>query len=463
LDDLIAFCAGPDSYRWLQAPPWAGKTALAAWFALHPPRGVVPVWFFITARYASQSDSAAYTEAVIDQLATIAGREPVRNASAMARDGERRLLLREAAERVAERGGTLLLVVDGLDEDQSLRPGGSGTSIASLLPQRPPANVRVLVTSRTSPGLPADVGGAHPLRHCRVEKLAPAAAARHTEYEAKYDLQQALSGDRLQRDLVGLLTAARGALTVDDLRELTGDPAYELRVRLGSAFGRILRLRGDVNVGGGADSAGMDGYGYGHSGGVTLYASSRGYLFAHETLLAAAQDELGPDVAAYLERLHTWAEDYERQGWPEHTPPYLLQPYGRLLAHLRDTGRTTRRATDARRRERLRQATGSDAACLAEIAAARDNVRRAVPDDLGALAALAVAEDLVARHNASLHPAIPAGYARLGRIRQAIGRTSSLLPCPMTPRAAAGSWSSCSASGTPAVSGRTTTGPCSVC
>ncbi|GHD99319.1 trypsin-like peptidase domain-containing protein [Streptomyces alanosinicus] len=427
LDDLLSFCAGAEPYRWLQAPPWAGKTALAAWFALHPPRGVVPVWFFITARYAGQSDGAAYTEAVIDQLATIAGREPVRNASAMARDGERRLLLRQAAERVAERGGTLLLVVDGLDEDQSLGPGGSGTSIASLLPERPPAGVRVLVTSRTNPGIPADVGGAHPLRHCRTEKLAPAAAARHTEHEAKYDLQQALSGDRLQRDLVGLLTAARGALTLDDLRELIEKPAYELRGRLGSAFGRILRLRGDVNVGGGGgDSSGIDGYGYGHTSGVTLYASSRGYLFAHETLLAAAQDELGPDTAAYLERLHTWAETYERQGWPEHTPPYLLQPYGRLLAHLGETDRTARLATDAGRRERLRQLTGSDAACLAEIAAARENVHRADPGDLGALAALAIAEDLVARTNESLHPAIPEVYARLGRIRQAIGLARSV-------------------------------------
>lgn len=420
LGNLVSFCAGTEPYRWLQAPPWAGKTALAAWFALHPPRGVVPLWFFISS--ASQSDGAAYTEAIIDQLATIAGREPVRAASAPARDGERRLLLREAAERVAESSGTLLLVVDGLDEDQSLKPGGSGTSIASQLPERPPRNVRVLVTSRIGPGIPADVGGAHPLRKCRVEKLAAAAAAQHTEYEAKYELQQALSGDRLQRDLVGLLTAARGTLALDDLRELTGEPGYELRRRLGSTFGRILQLRGDVNLGGG----GIDGYGYGHSDGVTLYASSRGYVFAHETLLAAAQDELGPDVAAYLERLHTWAEDYERRGWPEGTPPYLLQQYGRLLAHLGDDRRTTRLATNARRRERLREVTGSDAACLAEIVGARANVRRTAPDNLAALAALAVAEDLVTRHNESLHPAIPEVYARLGHTRKAIGLARSV-------------------------------------
>ncbi|MFJ4278914.1 trypsin-like peptidase domain-containing protein [Streptomyces massasporeus] len=413
LRDLVSFSGGPDPYLWLQGPPWAGKTALAAWFALHPPRGVVPVWFFITARYASQSDSDAYTAAVIDQLATIAGREPTGNGSPAARDGERRLLLREAAERVARDGGTLLLVVDGLDEDQSLEPGGSGTCIASLLPERPPPNVRVLVTSRPSPGLPPDVRGDHPLRRCPVVRLSATAASRHTEYEARFDLHQALSGDGSARDLVGLLTAARGTLTADDLRALTGASSYELRRRLGSAFGRILRLRGS-------------GFETSADGDVSLYVSSRGYLFAHDTLLTAAQEELGPDVDGYLERLHAWAESYEQRGWPQDTPPYLLQPYGRLLAHRRDTGRAVAVATDPRRRDRLREATGSDAACLAEIAAARRLVTRDTPGDLSASAALAALADLVARRNRTLHPNVPAGYARTGRVRHAIGLARSV-------------------------------------
>ncbi|MEU0105803.1 trypsin-like peptidase domain-containing protein [Streptomyces sp. NPDC006251] len=413
LADLVSFCGGPDPYLWVQGPPWAGKTALAAWFALHPPRGVVPVWFFVTARDASQSDSDAYTVAVIDQLATLAGREPAATGSPTARDGERRLLLRQAAERVAQDGGTLLLVVDGLDEDQSASPGGSGASIASLLPERLPPNVRVLVTSRTYPGLPADVKGGHPLRGCRVLELAATEAARHTEHEAKFDLHRALSGDRVQRDLVGLLTAARGTLTADDLRELTGEPAFELRRRLESGFGRILRLRGDAGGGG----SGPEGYG----DDLSLYTSTRGYLFAHETLLTTAQDELGPDLITYLDRLHAWARSYERRGWPAGTPLYLLQPYGRLLAFLRDADRATALAVDVRRRDRLREATGSDGACLGEIAAARETVRRAAPDDLAALAALAAAGGLVAQRNVGLHPGIPAVYARLGQVRHAIG------------------------------------------
>ncbi|WP_119581449.1 trypsin-like peptidase domain-containing protein [Streptomyces europaeiscabiei] len=426
LRDLVEFCGGFTQYLWLQGPPWAGKTALAAWFALHPPRGIVPVWFFVTARYAGQSDGDAYAWAVTDQLAAIAGREPTRPTSPAARDGERRLLLREAAERVDQDGGTLLLVVDGLDEDQSREPGGSGTSIAALLPERLPPNVRVLVTSRPSPDIPTDVKGGHPLRGCQVVKLDTVEAARHSEYEAKYDLQRAFTGDQVERDLVGLLTAARGTLSVDDLRELTGEPRPTLNHRLGSVFGRILRLRGS----GGADSSG--------GGDVTMYMTSRGYLFAHETLLKAAENELGPDVEAYRKRVHAWAETYERRGWPEDTPPYLLQPYGRLVALLGDTSRATALATDARRRDRLREVTGSDAACLAEIAAAREAVRRGTLDDLGALAVLAVVEDMVARRNKSLHPDIPAVYARLGRVRQAIGLARSVYRPMDRARAVAG-------------------------
>lgn len=423
LRELVAFCGGDEPYLRLQGPPWAGKTSLAAWVALHPPRGVVPVWFFVTARNARQSDSDAFTGALIDQLAAVAGHEPPGHTSPAARDGMRHLLLREAAERVAEHGGILLLVVDGLDEDQSLTPGGSGPSIASLLPERPPPNVRVLVTARPSPDLPLDIPGEHPLHTCRVRELTATEAARHIERRAKLDLRQALSGDRLQLDLVGLLTAARGTLTVDDLRELTGARHHDLTRRLTSAFGRILRERGA-----GADSGGD----------MTLYVTGRGYLFAHETLLTAAQDELGPDLVTYIARLHTWAEGYAHKGWPPDTPVYLLQPYGRLLAQLHDTARICALATDPHRRDRLREVSGSDAACLAEIEAARAVVRRTAPDDLGHLTALAAVADLLARRNESLHPDIPAVYVRLGRARHAIGLARSVFDPLDRARALAG-------------------------
>ena len=74
LAELAGFCsgAGSEAYAWWQAAAWAGKSALMAWFVLHPPRGVRVVSFFITARYAGQSDRTAFLEVVLEQLAEAA-------------------------------------------------------------------------------------------------------------------------------------------------------------------------------------------------------------------------------------------------------------------------------------------------------------------------------------------------------------------------------------------------------
>ncbi len=390
---LAEFCAGADPYAWVQAPPWAGKTALAAWFALHPPSGVLPVWFFVTARLAGHADHAAFTEALTHQLAMIAGREPARHASATGRDDEWRLLLREAAERLARDGRTLLLIVDGLDEDRSAAVGGP--SIAALLPQRPPPNVRVLVTSRPGPGLPADVPGTHPLRHCDPVTLLPVDAARHTEHEAVHELSVVLGGDDLDHDLVGLLAAARSELTLPDLYELTGRAHPVLKKRLAGGFGRILRRR--------ADGAG-----------------ARGYLFAHETMLTAALRELGPDIAGYRERVHAWARRYAEAGWLPGTPAYLLQPYGRMVASLDDPGLGTALATDRRRHDRMRAAYHSDVDALAEIDAVTAAVARSAPGALGPPAALAAARHLLTLRNAFVPAEMPVALAALGRTDRAI-------------------------------------------
>ncbi|WP_063729105.1 trypsin-like peptidase domain-containing protein [Streptomyces sp. RTd22] len=405
LRELVDFCAGPETYRWIQGRPWTGKTALVSWFVLHPPRGVVPVSFFITSRLAGQADSTAYTEAVVHQLAAIVGREPSPHASPGVREAERRALLTEAAERVAEDGATLLLVVDGLDEDQSARDGATGPSVASLLPERPPPGIRVLVTSRPNPGLPMDVKGGHPLRRCAVRKLSATDYGQDLEHEARFELSRALAGGDLEKEIVGLLAAARGSLRPEDLRELTGRQLYAVRQRVDGVFGRILRRRGH-------SSRGPD---------------ERGYLFAHETLFAAAVEMLGPDVGPYLERIHDWADEYRRRGWPEATPPYLLQQYGRMAARSAPPTRAVALVSDARWLDRVHEATGSDAAALAQI----DAVRQALslpeaPADLSGLAALAAAQDALVARYGSLPAEVPGVLARLGKSGRAEGLARSV-------------------------------------
>jgi hypothetical protein len=121
LAELVQFCAGDEPYLWWRADAWAGKSALAAWFVVHPPAGVRVVSFFVTRRLAGQADSVAFTEAMVEQLAAVADESASTTPSG--RDRERVLLLDLAARRVGERQERLLLVVDGLDEDEGARPG----------------------------------------------------------------------------------------------------------------------------------------------------------------------------------------------------------------------------------------------------------------------------------------------------------------------------------------------------
>ncbi|MCX4749689.1 trypsin-like peptidase domain-containing protein [Kitasatospora sp. NBC_01287] len=386
LADLAAFCAGTEPYRRLQGPPWAGKTTLAAWFALHPPPGVVPVCFFVTSRQAGQADSAAFTEQLVRQLAAVAGVEPAPHATPAGRDQERRQLLHDAA---AATDGVLLLVVDGLDEDRS-----SQGSIAASLPERLPANVRVLVTSRPNPGIPQDVPGSHPLRDCPVTSLTATAAARGLEHNARYELTRALDGDSLDREILGLLAAARGALNLADLRELTGREGFLVRARLDGPFGRILRAR--------------DG----------------GYLYAHDTLFTAALDAFGPDLDPYRDRLHAWADRYRALGWPSGTPRYLLLTYPPMTIAAGDRTRATALAVDLARHTRLRAVLGSDAPVLAEL----DQVRALLGDEPAGLAALAAAGDLLARRNSFVPPELPGVLARLGQVHRAEGLARTLPP-----------------------------------
>jgi hypothetical protein len=139
LAEWAEFCAGPKTYAWWQAEPWAGKSALASWFVTHPPAGADIVSFFITGRLAGQADSAAFLDAMIEQLNALSpasGRSPP---VAGAQVGVWLALLAGAAAQAEEWKRRLVVVVDGLDEDEAgASPLRGQPSIASLLPRRPP-------------------------------------------------------------------------------------------------------------------------------------------------------------------------------------------------------------------------------------------------------------------------------------------------------------------------------------
>jgi len=396
LNELVGFCAGDPPYAWWQAEPWAGKSALMSWFVLHPPAGIDVVSFFVTARLAGQSDSDACTDALIEQLATLIGESPASLLTAGARRGTMLRLLDDAANRSREAGRRLLLVIDGLDEDSGT---ATSSSIAKLLPRRPPPEVRVLVASRPHPPIPDDVAYDHPLRVIIPRQLDVSEHARGVERCARHELTQLLAGSQLQRDVLGLITVAGGALTLDDLAQLTERPLFEIEHLLGGLFGRSVGSRTGTSS--------------------TGFPDERVYLFTHETLRVVAEQQYDNNLAAYRDQLYAWADTWRHRGWPADTPHYLLRNYPRMLASSGNVRRLVVCATDQIRHDRTRSLTGGDALAVTEISAAQQLVLAQPEPDFTGLVLLAVQQEHLTYRNRNIPTNLPAVWAMLGHVARA--------------------------------------------
>ncbi|MGH3804427.1 MAG: hypothetical protein ACRDTD_30670, partial [Pseudonocardiaceae bacterium] len=332
------------------------------------------------------------TDALIEQLAALLGVSPAGLLTVGARRGTMLRLLEDAASRSKEAGRRVLLVIDGLDEDSGI---ATGPSIAALLPRRSPNEVRVLVASRPHPPVPDDVADDHPLRAISPRQLEVSEHARDVERRAKHELKQLLVGEQLQRDVLGLITAAGGGLTLDDLAQLTARPFFEIECLLGGVFGRSVGSRTPWQ------SAG--------------YLDEQVYLFTHETLRLVAEQQYGTSLAAYRNRLHHWADTYRQWGWPAETPHYLRRSYPRMLASTGDLPRLVACATDQARHDRMRDLTGGDALAFTEISSAQQLILAQPDPDLTSLALLAVQREHLTTRNSNVPVELPAVWAMLGQ------------------------------------------------
>lgn len=390
LEELAAFCAGDQEYLWWKAQPWAGKSALLSTFVLNPPPSVEVVSFFVTMRVAAQSDSVAFTDMLIDQLAAILGEPAPGPLSPGRADALRRALLLQTSGKLHAEGRRLVLVVDGIDEDRSVRPRSGLASVASLLPKSCGDGLRVVVSSRPDPPLPADVAADHPLRRgIRIRSLTMSSHAGEVARHAGRELYDLLHDDGLGRQVLALITACGGGLTLAELEELTGEPPFRLEGLLGGVFGRTVAGR----------------------------EPGRRYVFTHETLRSTAVRSFGATLAAYRERLHRWADDYRDRSWPPETPRYLLLDYPALLAELSDVGRLVDLALDHARHDRMLLRTGGDAAAFAELHACQNILltrRELTEADLGCLLRLSHHCDELETRNRNIPVRLPAVWATLG-------------------------------------------------
>jgi len=402
LADLAGFCAAPDpggSYAWWRAPAWAGKSALMSWFVLHPPDLVDVVAFFITARLASQDDRVAFTDVVLEQLAALLGQDLPPSLTEATREGHLLSLLEQAAAASREQGRRLVLLVDGLDEDRGVTAGPDAHSIAALLPAAPAAGMRVIVAGRLNPPVPADVPSWHPLRDpVIVRQLAPSPHAAGIRHDAEQALERLLDGTPVEKEVLGLLVAALGGLSVHDFAELIDSPEvteYAIRRLLQSVSGRTFTPRFSAwQPGTGPDV----------------------YVLGHEDLQTAAVEMLGEKrLALYRDRLHAWADTYRGHGWPANTPEYLLRGYQRMLHATRDRARLVACGLDTACHERMLDLSGGDTDALREISDAYAAILAQDDPDLTAALRLARHRDQLTSRNQHIPSNLPAVWAVLGK------------------------------------------------
>ncbi|WP_329484275.1 trypsin-like peptidase domain-containing protein [Kribbella sp. NBC_01484] len=324
LADIAAFATGAAGYRWLVGGAYVGKTALLyETVTVGLPPEVDVVCYFLSRR-ASDADSDRFLDATVPQLAYLCEVDPP-----VADRDQFAALWRQAVDRANGLGRHLLLVVDGLDEDR--RPPGSA-SVASLLPTLVGAHAHVLVASRPNPDLPVDVPNGHALRAADPAKLQPFEGAKELAHRARQEIDDLTHGDDvdLAVDVLGLLTAAGGPLSVTDLATLSNGLAApsashtrQVRRLVAERAARSLEPVGSIG--------------------------QPRYQFAHYSLLEYAQTTDDLCDPEYRDRIHQWAEQWRATGWPVTTggtPAYLLDSYpgtltaepDRLTALVRDAG-----------------------------------------------------------------------------------------------------------------------------
>ena len=413
LAELAAFCLEPNRgpYIWWRAGPWAGKSALLSTFVLHPPEPVRErvriVSFFITARLAAQDTREAFTEVLLEQLADLTGQDLPAALSDAKREAYLLRLLANAAEACRKVGGTLVLVVDGLDEDRGVTLGPDAHSIAGLLPADPPAGMRVIVAGRPNPPIPDDVPDFHPLRdHGIIRLLSDSPHARDLQRLGRQELKRLLKGTVVEQDILGFLTTARGGLSALDLAELTGAPLWEIEEILHTVAGRTFTRRVSTWIPGGGPEV---------------------YLLGHEELQDTASGYLDPArLADYRHRLNAWAETYRTKGWPCTTPEYLLRGYFQLLITTNDLPRLVACATDSARHDRMLDLTGGDVTAIAEVRTALDLTAAQDVPDLAVGLHLAYHRDYLTDRNSYVPTNLPAVWAILGQTTRAQAFATSI-------------------------------------
>ncbi len=293
---LSDFVADNDSrYLWLAGPAYAGKTTLLAKFVADVLPDDVRVFgdFLNPGRFGVSGRQ--FEERLKSQLRGFiesATRDPIDNESSL------NDLWTRASRIVADQDWHLLLIVDGLDEDDRR---GQPHSVASMLPDIVARNTHLIVSSRDTEVTQLKD---EPLRLHGLAKTAP------TDLELLPDNLEAESllreemgtverANSVYRRLLRTLSVARGSLTIEDLAQICHADFHAVHDFLISAE-RLLVPRRIL--------------------GVEHYHLIRSDLQPEPSSVPDAVDDI-----------RRWAATWRRRGWPDDTPRYLFASYPSML------------------------------------------------------------------------------------------------------------------------------------
>ena len=338
LSEMAAFASrdGSGQWWWWRAEPLAGKTTLMAWLATHPPQGVRVASVFVIGRQAADADSDAFYAYLLPQLALMAGLTQCELPHDLqGRRAQFDRLLRLAAGKATFDDEHILILVDGLDEDQGSTVSGlrGKQSVAASLPAILPPNVHVAIASRGNPPLPGDLPKDHPLQgaggHTLVESPAAVAARDAAMPEINMILDTTdIHGAHYGRDVLAFLAASGSVLTVRDLAELTQQPFRTIERLMTEVTGRSFNITPLPD--------GTESYSLGHDVLDQVLTTThldqpvrppavRSPMSEEDIELERAryQRERLDALAPWRLRIAAWGQDWSLKAWPAETPAYL--------------------------------------------------------------------------------------------------------------------------------------------
>ena len=294
LDNLDEMTWSTGGYVVITGGAWSGKTSLVCELALTPHVGVTVVSFFVRAT-RGRTQAADFLASVVEQLSRLTNQPPARGDDFAARRRNYEELWREACDLLERDQKRLVLLVDGLDEQDHT----ATVTISELLPDHLASNAVVIVATRPNP---PNFRGPDSLNRARLRpyELTKSPYAEAREHEANQVIRKLTSTPgSLEAVCFGQLATATGPLSTDELAMIVDRADWEVEQAITTFHNQT---NGD---------------------GTAMFP----WEVAHETLKNPANKFTAgwwKDRTASYDR---WAEPWRERRWPTDTPVHLVSHY----------------------------------------------------------------------------------------------------------------------------------------